>query len=112
MSWQSQSPPGEEIVTTTSGNKTTLCQISNMIINLSKAFHFSRNENEYRGLYTFKNLKSEDGRSDVSLELKVSMNEKEEKMFQVNKPTAVLFQSNDVIEEMIADEVVAFSDAS
>jgi hypothetical protein len=30
-------------------------------------------------------------------------------VYRVNKPTAVLFQSNDVIEEMIADEVMAFS---
>ena len=87
-------------------NKTTLCQIANMIINLSKPFHFRRDENEYTGAYMFKNDK--DG-SDVCLELKFSINQKEEKLYQVNKPTAVLFQSNDVIEEMVADEVVAFS---
>ena len=87
-------------------NKTTLCQIANMIINLSKPFHFRRDENEYTGAYIFKNDK--DG-SDVCLELKFSINEKEEKIYQVNKPTAVLFQSNDVIEEMVAEEVVAFS---
>jgi hypothetical protein len=92
-----------------STNKTTLCQITNMIINLSKRFHFSRNENEYQGKYIFTNNKSVDGQSDVCLQLNVSVNEKEEKMYRVNKPTAILFHSNEVIEEMIADEVVAFS---
>jgi hypothetical protein len=90
-------------------NKTTLCQIPNMIINLSKLFHFRRDENDYKGVYVFKNNKSEDGRNDVCLVLTVSVNEKEEKEYQVNKPTATLFQSNELIEEMIADEVVAFS---
>jgi hypothetical protein len=80
-----------------------------MIINLLKEFHFSRDENEYRGMYVFKSNKGEEGLIDVCLELKVSVNEKEEKLYRVHKPTAVLFQSNDAIEEMIADEVVSFS---
>ena len=62
-------------------------------------------------MYVFKNNKSEEGLSGVCLELRVSVNEKEEKLYRLNKPTAVLFQSNDAIEEMIADEVVAFSGA-
>lgn len=82
-----------------------------MIINLSKPFHFRRDENKYTGEYIFKNHKSENGRTDVCLELKVSINEEEEKLYQVNKPTEVLFQSNEVIEEMIEDEVIAFSTA-
>jgi hypothetical protein len=90
-------------------NKTTLCQIRDMIINLSKSFHFSRGKNDYKGIYIFKR---EGGNNDLSLELTVSVNEKEEKKYEVNKPTAVLFQSNDVIEEMVADEVVAFSATS
>lgn len=80
-----------------------------MIINLSKHFHFSRDENQYKGIYVFTNIKGEQGRSDVCLELTFSVNEQKEKVYRVNKPTAVLFQSNDMIEEMIADEVVAFS---
>lgn len=79
-----------------------------MIINLSKPFHFSRDKNEYRGMYMFKSSKAEDGSSDVRLVLNVSENEKEEKVYEVIKPTAVLFQSNDLIEAMIADEVVGF----
>jgi hypothetical protein len=80
-----------------------------MIINLSKSFHFSRGKNDYKCMYIFKNNKREDGNNGLSLELTVSVNEKEEKKYEVNKPTAVLFQSNDTIEEMVADEVVAFS---
>jgi hypothetical protein len=80
-----------------------------MIINLSRRFYFSRDENEYKGMYVFTNRKSEEGHSDVCLELTVSVNEQEEKVYRVNKPTAVLFQSNEVIEEMVADEVIAFS---
>jgi hypothetical protein len=83
-----------------------------MIINLSKRFQFSRDENEYSGRYIFTNNKSSDGQSDVCLEMNVSVNENEEKVYRVNKPTAILFHSNEVIEEMIADEVVAFSSAS
>ena len=80
-----------------------------MIINLSKHFDFSRDEKEYKGRYIFTNRKSEGGYNDVCLELTVSVNEQEEKVYRVSKPTAVLFQSNEVIEEMIADEVVAVS---
>ena len=80
-----------------------------MIINLSKRFYFSHDENKYKGMYVFTNRKNEEGQSDVCLELTVSVNEQEEKVYRVNKPTAVLFQSNEVIEEMVADEVIAFS---
>ena len=92
-------------------NKTTLRQIANMIINLSKPFHFRRDENKYIGEYIFKSHKNENGRTDVCLELKVSINEEEEKLYLVIKPTEVLFQSNEVIEKMIEDEVIAFSAA-
>jgi len=80
-----------------------------MIINLSKQFHFSRNDNEYEGMYIFKNNKSENFNKDVCLELEFSVNGNEPKVYQINKPTAILFQSNEDIEEMIAKEVVAFS---
>jgi hypothetical protein len=80
-----------------------------MIINLSKPFHFHRDENEYSGQYLFRNNKNREGSNDVCLVLNVSVNEKEEKVYEVNKPTATLYQANEVIEEMIADEVVAFT---
>lgn len=93
-------------------NNTTLCQIGNMIINLSKLFHFRRDEDEYRCTYIFENSKNENGNKDVRLILKVSVNENEEKEYHVNKPTSVLFQPNDAIEQMVAEEVVAFSRTS
>lgn len=80
-----------------------------MILNLSKFFHFSRDSNEYKCSYVFKSNKDGAGTTDVRLVLNVSVNEKEEKLYELNKPTTVLFQSNDMIEKMIADEVIAFS---
>lgn len=82
-----------------------------MIKNLSKPFHFHRGQNEYSGQYLFRNNKNQEGSKDVCLVLNVSVNEKEEKVYEINKPTATLYQPNEVIEEMIADEVVAFSNA-
>ena len=78
-------------------------------MNLSKPFHFRRDQNEYKGLYLFKSNKNQADNNGVCLVLNVSVNEKEEKVYEINKPGATLFQSNEVIEEMIADEVVAFS---
>jgi hypothetical protein len=57
----------------------------------------------------FTNKRIHEGRSEVCLELTVSVNEQEENVHRVNKPVSALFQSNDAIEEMVADEVVAFS---
>jgi hypothetical protein len=83
-----------------------------MIMNLSKPFHFRRDQNEYRGKYLFRKNKSRDGISDVCLVLNVSVNEKEEKVYEINKSTTTLYQPNEVIEEMIADEVVGFTNTS
>jgi hypothetical protein len=80
-----------------------------MIMNLSKPFHFHRDKNEYRGNYLFRRNKSQGDLSDVCLVLNVSVNEKAEKVYEMNKPTTTLYQPNEVIEEMVADEVVNFS---
>lgn len=80
-----------------------------MILDLSKQFRFRRNENEYEIGYIFKSHKKQDGNRDVCLEINVSVNGSKQKMYEVSKPTFTLFQSNDAIEEMIADEAVAFS---
>jgi hypothetical protein len=79
-----------------------------MIMNLSKPFHFRRDQNEYMGNYLFRRNKNEDGNNDVCLELHVSVNEKEEKLYEVNKSMATLFWPNELIEEMVADEVIKF----
>jgi len=80
-----------------------------MIMNLTKSFHFHRDQNEYRGNYLFRRNKNEDGDNGVCLVLNVSVNEKEEKVFEVNKSTATLFWPNELIEELVADEVIGFT---
>ena len=80
-----------------------------MIMNLSKPFHFQRDKNEYSGRYLFRKISNEEGRTGVCLVLNVTVNDKEEKVYEIDKPGATLFQANDVIEEMIAEEVVRFS---
>jgi len=79
-----------------------------MIIDLSGPFILAAMSMNTRACMFSQNNKSK-GHSDVCLEMAVSVNEQEEKVYRVNKPTAVLFQSNEVIEEIVADEVVAFS---
>lgn len=48
------------------------------------------------------------GNLDVCLVLNISVDKNEAQVFEINKPTATLFQSNEDIEKMIADEAVAF----
>jgi len=80
-----------------------------MIMNLSKSFHFHRDQNEYRGKYLFRKNTNKDGDNCVCLVLNVSVNEKEEKVYEVDKSTATLFLTNELIEELVADEVIGFT---
>ena len=80
-----------------------------MIMNLSKSFHFHREQNEYRGNYLFPKNSNQDGDNGVCLVLNVSVNDKEENVYEVNKSTATLFWPNELIEELVADEVVGFT---
>jgi hypothetical protein len=80
-----------------------------MIMNLSKSFHFHRHQNEYRGNYLFRKNTNQDGDNGVCLVLNVSVNDKEEKVYEVNKSTATLFLTNELIEELVADEVIGFT---
>jgi hypothetical protein len=82
-----------------------------MIMNLLKPFHFRRDQNEYTGNYLFRRNTNEDGNNDVCLVINVSVNEKEEKLYEVNKSMATLFWPNELIEEMVADEVIKFCSA-
>jgi len=77
-----------------------------MIMNLSKSFHFHRDENEYRGNYLFRKNTNQDG---VCLVLNVSVNDKKEKLYEVNKAMATLSLTNELIEELVADEVIGFT---
>jgi hypothetical protein len=97
-------------ITHPSENKTTLYYIPTfMIMNLSKSFHFHRNQNEYRGNYLFRRNANQDGDLGLCLVLNVSVNDREAILYEVNKSTATLFLSNELIEEMVADEVVGFT---
>ena len=80
-----------------------------MIMNLSKSFHFHREQNEYKGNYLFRKNSNQDGDNGVCLVLNVSVNDKEENVYEVNKSTATLFWPNELIEELVADEVVGFT---
>ena len=80
-----------------------------MMLNLQKHFYFRRDQRDYDIGYIFRGNKTKNGSHDVCLVLNISIDKSEEKVFEINKPTATLFQSNDDIEKMIADEAVAFS---
>ena len=80
-----------------------------MMLNLPKRFHFRRDQKEYEIGYIFRSNKMQNGNHDVCLVLNISVDKSEAKVYEINKPTATLFQSNDDIEEMIADEAVAFA---
>jgi len=80
-----------------------------MIMNLSKPFHFHRDQNEYRGNYLFRKNTNNDGDKGVCLVLDVSVNNKEVKVYEVDKSTSTLFLTNELIEELVADEVIGFT---
>lgn len=83
--------------------------LNTMILNLQKRFHFRRDQRDYDIGYIFRSNKTQSGNHNVCLVLNISVDKGEEKVFEINKLTATLFQSNDDIEKMIADEVVALS---
>ena len=77
-----------------------------MMTNLSKSFRFEKNEKKFSVDYMFSNETTGTG---LSLVLNVSVNEEEKTTHTVNKPTATLYQSNELIEKMIAEEILSFS---
>ena len=81
-------------------------KLQTMMTNLSKSFCFKQNENSYSVDYIFKN---ETGGNGLSLVMEVSVNDETKTTHIVNKPTATLYQSNELIEKMITDEIVLFS---
>ena len=81
-------------------------KIQIMLTNLSKSFCFTKNENNYSVDYIFKNEPIGNG---LSLVVDVSMNDEAKITHTLNKPTATLYQSNELIEKMITDEIVLSS---
>ena len=76
------------------------------MINLSKSFRFEKDDKNYNVDYIFKNETVGNG---LSLVMDVSVNDEAKTTHIVNKPTATLYQSNEIIEKMITDEIVLFS---
>ena len=77
-----------------------------MMTNLLKSFRFQKDEKNYSVDYIFKNETASNG---LSLVLDVSVNDEEKTTHIVNKPTATLYQSNELIEKMISEEIVSFT---
>ena len=76
-----------------------------MMTNLSKSFRFEKNEKKYSVDYIFNNETEGNG---LSLVMDVSVNDEVKTTHTLNKPTATLYQSNELIEKMISDEIISF----
>ena len=77
-----------------------------MMTNLLKSFSFQKNKKNYSVAYIFKNEPKGNG---LNLVVDVSVNDEAKITHTVNKPTATLYQSNELIEKMITDEIVLFA---
>ena len=60
----------------------------------------------YRVDYIFKNETNGNG---LSLVMDVSVNDEKKTTHTLIKPTATLYQSNEIIEKMITDEIISFA---
>jgi len=56
--------------------------------------------------YIFKNEPRGNG---LSLVVDVSVNDEKKTTHTLNKPTATLYQSNEIIEKMICEEIMSFT---
>lgn len=74
--------------------------------NLLKSFRFQKDENDYSVDYIFKNASPGNG---LSLVLDIYVNHEEKTTYTLNKPTATLYQSNELIEKMISEEIISFA---
>jgi hypothetical protein len=77
-----------------------------MMTNLLKSFRFEKNEKKFSVDYIFSNETAGTG---LRLVMNVSVNEDKKTKHSVNKPTATLYQSNELIEKMITEEVLSFT---
>ena len=77
-----------------------------MMTNLLKSFRFEKNEKKFSVDYMFSNETTGTG---LSLVMNVSVNEEKKTTHIVNKPTATLYQSNELIEKMITEEILSFT---
>jgi hypothetical protein len=81
-----------------------------MLLNLSRALRFDREQKQYHVDYLFTKEGGKEAAIDhISLVLDVSVNDAEKKTHKINKPVATLYLSNEVIEKMVEEETVSFS---
>ena len=78
-----------------------------MIVNLQKNFSFSEDAEIYDVDYLFTNKIKGDPVTGLFLTLGVSLNGAEKKIYKLDKPTSVLYLSNEAIEKMIREEMVS-----
>ena len=80
-----------------------------MLLNLSKSFHFDRDQKEYDIDYLFtKEVITGGNATGICLVLDVSINKEKKETQKINKATSTLYQSNEDIEKMIEEETVSF----
>lgn len=82
-----------------------------MMLNLSRSFQFRKEEKEYKVEYLFS--KESPGAvvsNGVCLELNIFINNKGIKTCKLHKETATLYQSNELIEKMIEEEIENLED--
>ena len=77
-----------------------------MIVNLKKNFRFNRDAELYDVDYLFSNKIKGDPVTGLFLTLNISVNGSEKKVYEIDKPTATLYLSNEDIEKMIQEEMV------
>ncbi len=77
-----------------------------MIVNLSKNFKFNRDEKLYEIDYLFANKTEANPAPGLCLNLNITVNGAEKKTYQVNKPTSILYLSNEAIEKIIEEDSV------
>ncbi len=78
-----------------------------MIVNVQKHFSFNRAEENYEVDYLFTNKTIGDPVSGLFLTLHISVNGSEKKLHKINKPTSILYQSNEAIEHIIQEDAIA-----
>ena len=78
-----------------------------MIVNLSKNFKFNREEKLYDIDYLFSNKTGINPTPGIFLNLNISVDGADKKSYQVNKPTSILYLSNEEIEKIIKDDSIA-----
>lgn len=80
-----------------------------MLLNLSKTFHFDRDQKNYAVNYIFtKELIKDAPATDICLALEMSVNDEKKRFHKINKSSSTLYQSNEAIEKMIKEDTLSF----